>query len=171
MANNKLVVRGGYGWFFNEIPGVVFENVFQDPPTFGSYGICCGTATTSFGTPFANGQILYALGSSNSPFSYPVNPALATGIDPTTNAPRGPSNPNAPQVQVYMAQQNMPNPFVQVYSLDLQYQLPAKLVLTTGYSGSEARHEIRLVNESFLYPTGPLFPFSSGIQPTTRRRC
>jgi hypothetical protein len=71
MANNKLVVRGGYGWFFNEIPGVVFENVFQDPPTFGSYGICCGTATTSFGTPFANGQILYALGSSNSPFSYP----------------------------------------------------------------------------------------------------
>jgi hypothetical protein len=171
MANNKLVVRGGYGWFFNEIPGVVFENVFQDPPTFGNYGICCGTATTSFGTPFANGQILYALGSSNSPFSYPVNPALATGIDPTTNAPRGPSNPNAPQVQVYMAQQNMPNPFVQVYSLDLQYQLPAKLVLTTGYSGSEARHEIRLVNESFLYPTGPLFPFSSGIQPTTRRRC
>jgi hypothetical protein len=165
MANNKLVVRGGYGWFYNQIPGVVFENVFQDPPYFGSYGICCGTATTSFGTPFANGQILYALGSSNSPFSYPVNPALATGIDPTTNAPRGPSNPNAPQVQVYMAQQNMPNPFVQVYSFDLQYQLPWKLIATAGYSGSEARHQIRLVNESFLYPTGPLFPFTQVYDP------
>ena len=164
-AENKLVVRGGYAWFFNAIPGVAFENVFQDPPSFGSYGICCGTATTSFGTPFANGQILYALGSGNSPFSYPVNPALATGIDPTTNAPRGPSNPNAPQVQVYMAQQNMPNPFVQVYSLDLQYQLPWKLVATAGYSGSEARHQIRLVNESFLYETGPLFPFSQVYSP------
>ncbi len=165
MADKKLVVRGGYGWFYNQIPGVVFENIFQDPPYFGSYSICCGTATTSSGTPFANGQILYALGSSNSPFSYPVNPALATGIDPATNAPRGPSNPNAPQVQVYMAQQNMPNPFVQVYSFDLQYQLPWKLVATAGYSGSEARHQIRFVNESFLYPTGPLFPFSQVFDP------
>ncbi len=164
-GNRKLVVRAGYGWYYNEIPGVVFENVFQDPPNFASYGICCGTATTSFGTPFANGQILYALGSSNSPFSYPVNPALATGIDPTTNAPRGPSNPNAPQVQVYMAQQNMVNPFVQVYSFDLQYELPWKLVATAGYGGSEARHQIRLVNESFLYPTGPLFPFTQVYSP------
>jgi hypothetical protein len=164
-ANNKLVVRGGYAWFYNQIPGVVFANVFQDPPYFASYSICCGTASTSFSTPFDNGQILYALGSSNSPFSYPVNPALATGIDPTTNAPRGPSNPNAPQVQVYMAQQNTPNPFVQVYSFDLEYQLPGKLVLTTGYSGSEARHQIRLVNESFIYPTGPLFPFSQVYDP------
>ena len=127
-SHDKLVVRGGWGLFFNEIPGVVFENVFQDPPAFGSYGICCGTATTSFGTPFANGQILYALGSSNSPFSYPINPALATGIDPATGAPRGPSNPNAPQVQVYVAQQNMANPSVQVSRFDLQYELPAKLV-------------------------------------------
>jgi hypothetical protein len=160
-ANNKLVIRAGYGIFYNEIPGVVFENVFQDPPNFASYGICCGLPSS----PFASGQILYALGTSNSPFSYPVNPALATGIDPTTGAPRGPSNPNAPQVQVYMAQQNMVNPFVQVYSFDLQYQLPWKLVITTGYSGSEARHQIRLVNESFLYQTGPEFPFSQVYSP------
>src|SRR5271169_4028603 len=62
-------------------------------------------------------------------------------------------------------QQNMPNPFVQVYSLDLQYQLPGKLVATAGYSGSEARHQIRLVNESFLYPPGPLFPFTQVFSP------
>ncbi len=165
--SQKLVVRAGYGWFYNEIPGVVFENVFQDPPNFGSYGICCGTATTSFGTPFANGQILYALGTSNSPFSYPINPALATGIDPATGAPRGPSNPNAPQVQVYMAQPNMPNPFVQVYSFQLQYQLPWKLVATAGYGGSVARHEIRLVNESFIYavPSSYPFPFTQVFNP------
>jgi hypothetical protein len=94
-----------------------------------------------------------------------VNPALATGIDSTTGAPRGPSNPNAPQVQVYMAQQNMPNPFVQIYSFDLQYQLPWKLVATAGYNGSEARHQIRFVNESFLYATGPTFPFSQVYSP------
>ena len=38
-------------------------------------------------------------------------------------------------------------------------------MVTAGYSGSEARHEIRLVNESFLYPTGPLFPFTQVYSP------
>lgn len=160
-ARNRFVVRGGYAWFYNQIPGAVFENSDQNPPSFANYGICCGNVSS----PFANGQILYALGSNNSIYGYPVNPALATGIDPATGAPRGPSNPTAPTTQVYMAQRDMPNPFVQVYSLNLQLQLPWQFIATAGYSGSEGRHQIRLVNQNFLYPAGPTFPFYAVYNP------
>jgi Carboxypeptidase regulatory-like domain/TonB dependent receptor len=155
--NSKLVLRGGYGWFYNRIPEALFANTARNPPEFAAFGICCGTATTSFGTPFDNGQILYAAGSSNSIYSYPANPALAIGIDPTTGAPQGPSHPNAPNVEIYMAQKNTPNPYVQIYSLDMEYQLPAKLVATAGYQGSTGRKQIRLVNQNFLYPNNPAF--------------
>jgi outer membrane receptor protein involved in Fe transport len=83
----KLVIRGGAGIAYNRIPEVVFSNTRGNPPFFARYAICCGTAATDFGSPFAGGQILYALGASSSPFSYPPNPALAVGIDPATGAP------------------------------------------------------------------------------------
>lgn len=160
-ARNRIVVRGGYAWFFNQIPGAVFENSDQNPPAFANYNICCGNVAS----PLDGGQILYALGANNSIYGYPVNPALATGIDPVTGAPRGPSHPSAPTTQVYMAQQNMPNPAVQVYSLGLQLQLPGGLVGGAAYNGSEGRHQIRLVNQNFLYTTGPTFPFYAVYNP------
>ncbi len=166
-TGNRVVVRGGYGWFYNQIPGAVFSNSDENPPYFASYGICCGTASS----PSVNGQLFYTLGTSNSIYSFPANPALATGIDPTTNAPRGPSRPDAPQTTIYMAQQNMPNPFVQVYHFELQFQLPSQIIATAGYNGSAGRHQIRLVNQNYLYPTSPQFPFSAvySPQPTSTR--
>ena len=83
--------------------------------------ICCGTAATDFGSPFAGGQILYALGSSNSPFSYPANPALAVGIDPATGTP-----PNR-TVEIYGALADTPTAYVYTYSFDTQYALPYNL--------------------------------------------
>ena len=60
------------------------------------------SAAETPGTPFANDQILYALGSGNSIYSYPVNPALAIGIDPATGAVLNRT------VEVWGAQQNFP---------------------------------------------------------------
>ena len=151
--HDKLVLRGGFGVFYNRIPGVVFDNTHGNPPFFARYGICCGTA----GTPFAGGQILYALGNDNTVFGYPVNPALAVGIDPTTGAPQGPSHPNGPAVEIYMAQQNTPNPYVYVWSLDTEVQLPGRFVATLGYQGSAGHKQIRLVNQNFLYNNNPAF--------------
>lgn len=143
----KLVVRGGFSIFYNRLPDVLFANTRGNPPYFARYNLCCGTDTT----PFANGQILYTLGASSSPFSYPVDPALAVGIDPTTNSPRGTA------VEIYGAQANTPNPYVYMYSFDLQYELPGRMAATAGYQGNVGHHAIRLVNQNFLYKNNPAF--------------
>ena len=128
-------------------PEALFGNATRNPPQFAALGICCGTA----GSPFVGGQILYALGSNNSPFSYPANPLLAQGINPATGGPK------AGAVEIYGAPQYMPNPMVYVYSLGIEYRLPWKIALDAGYSGSEGHHVIRLVNQNFLYPNNPAF--------------
>lgn len=144
---NKLVMRGGFGIYYTRVPDVLFANTRGNPPYFARFGICCGTA----GSPFANGQILYALGSSNSIYSYPANPALAVGIDPTTNGVNGRT------VEVWGAQQNFPTGYAYVYSWGFEYSLPWQLVASAGYQGSTDHHLIRIVNQSFLYPNNPQF--------------
>lgn len=150
-TNDRTVVRGGFGVAYNRIPVAPLANARGNPPFFARFGICCGTAANDFGTPFVGGQILYALGSSNSVTSYPRNPLLGQGINPVTGAP------NSGAVEIYGAPQDLPNPYVYTYSLEVQQELPAKLTATVGYQGSVGHKLIRLVNQNFLYPNNPSF--------------
>jgi hypothetical protein len=145
-ALNRLVLRGGFGIYYNRIPNVLFSNTRGNPPNFARYSICCGAADT----PYAGGRILYALGSGRDPFSYPANPSLAVGIDPATGTPRDP-------VEIWGAPRDMPNGYVYVWSTDLQYSLTSSLVATLGYQGSGGHKLIRIVNQNFLYPANPRF--------------
>jgi Carboxypeptidase regulatory-like domain len=149
--NSKAVVRGGFGIAFDRFDDATFEETRDNPPLVANYGICCGTAPGEFGTPFVNGQILYALGSSDSPTSYPANPVLITPINPATNLPTilpGQSAPN-----VYANPVNSPIPYVYLYSLQVQYALPGNWVTTVGYSGSSSHDLLRIKNLAFFYPT------------------
>jgi hypothetical protein len=138
----KVVWRGGFGVSYNRIPNVVFSNARGNPPGFARYSINGGNSAH----PFADGQILYALGSGSSLTSYPINPALAKGLDPVTGIPNG-----AP-VEIYGANPQEPTGFTYLWSVDNDYQLPWHIVATVGYQGSAGRNLIRLVNQNFLYP-------------------
>ncbi|MDQ5836834.1 MAG: carboxypeptidase regulatory-like domain-containing protein [Acidobacteriota bacterium] len=153
LGENKMVLRGGFGVVYNRIPILEFSNTRGNPPFFARYGICCGTSAQDFSTPFNNGQILYALGANNSPFSYPANPALRA----TFNANGIPNLPPGASVEIWGAQANVPTPYVYTYSLDSQYSLPAKLTAEVGYQGSASRKLIRLVNERFLFTDPGIF--------------
>jgi outer membrane receptor protein involved in Fe transport len=144
---SKLVVRGGFGIYYNRVPDVLFANTRGNPPFFARYGICCGNASA----PFDNGQILYSLGNSNSIYSYPVNPALAVGIDPATGAVLNRT------VEVWGTQQNFPTAYAYVYSWNFEYSLPGRMIASAGYQGSTDHHLIRIVNQNFLYPNNPAF--------------
>lgn len=142
--SDRLVLRGGFGVSYNRIPNVLFTNTRGNPPYFARFNICCGTAAGDFSTPFAGGLIRFGTGSSSSPTSFPVNPALAQGIDPVTGGVRGAS------VEIYGAFPNTPNSHVFVYSFGAQYQLPYKLVGSLGYQGSTGRNLIRLVDQTLI---------------------
>ncbi|MBI3653293.1 MAG: TonB-dependent receptor [Acidobacteria bacterium] len=152
--DNKMVLRGGFGVSFNRHPLAPFLNSRGNPPFFARYNLCCGTAGApgdGFGSPFADGQILYALGASNSPFSYPVNPALAQGIDPVTGSAKGGA------VEIYASGPKNPNAYIYTYSLEVQYSLPAQILATLGYQGSSSHKLTRLVNQNYLYKNNPAF--------------
>jgi hypothetical protein len=147
MSNNKMVIRGGFALAYNRLAAALFDPAVEDGPGYLNFNLCCGTAATDFGTPFAGGQIQYQQGSSSSPFSFAPNPALATGVNS-----RGLPN-NGAQIEVYGAHPTTHTPYSYLYSLEVQRELPKQFVATIGYQGSTGRHYSRLVNQVFVYAT------------------
>ncbi|HEX8688133.1 MAG TPA: hypothetical protein VF654_16595, partial [Pyrinomonadaceae bacterium] len=159
-GENRMVLRGGFGIAYNRVPAVLFANARGNPPFFARFRVCCGTSAQDFSTPFNGGQILYALGANNSPFSFPTNPALALGI----NANGIPNPVAGAEFEVWGAPEKVPTPYVYTYSLEGQYSLPGDMTAEVGYQGSAGRKLIRLVNERFEFP-GPA-TFSGIFFPT-----
>lgn len=163
----KTVVHAGFGIFDNRQPEAVFDPARQNPPFFASLGICCGTS----GSPFVNGQILYAMGSANSPTSYPANPLLAQPISPITGGPLG------LQATVYGTQPVMPTNYVEEWSFDVQRDLGANWIMDLGYQGSAGRHGLRLVYQQYLFAlpayTGPnnAITTTANCAPLTKTPC
>ncbi|HEV8367509.1 MAG TPA: carboxypeptidase regulatory-like domain-containing protein [Pyrinomonadaceae bacterium] len=152
---NKMVIRGGFGIGYDRLPNALLANARANPPNGNRFNICCGTAgapADGFGTPFVDGQILYVLGSSNSPTSYPRNPLLGSGINPNTGGP------NVGTVEVYGANPELPTSHVYRYSLEGQYELPGNMVGTLGYQGSASRNFVRIEPLHLTQPvTNPTF--------------
>jgi hypothetical protein len=149
----KVVFRGGFGMYYDPVPEAVFDPARENPPFHALEDNCCGTAGApfdGFGSPFDGGLILYRLGTSNSPVSYPGNPLLGGGIGPN-NFPK-----NGGTAQVYFEPQNFRLPYVYGYSLETQMQLPAKIVGTIGYQGSSSHHLVRIFDANLVFdaPTG-----------------
>src|SRR5262249_881405 len=147
--NEKGVLRGGFGIGYDRLPNALLANTRANPPNGSRFSICCGTAgppAAGVGTPFVDGQILYALGSSNSPFSYPANPNLGGGFDPNTGAPR------VGAIEIYGTFPDLPNAYLYRYSLEAQYELPAKMTATLGYQGSTGHKFVRIEPEHQVQP-------------------
>ncbi len=151
---NRTVVRGGFGLAYNRPDDVLFGNARANPPNYARFNLCCGTD----GSPFAGGSILYALGSSNSALSYPANPALAFGIDPTNGGVCGDATCSFDQgVEIYGGYPNYRDSYVYLYSMEIEHRLPWGLVSTVGYQGSAGHKITRLVNQNFLQQPNPAF--------------
>jgi len=136
--NNRMVWRGGIGGFYNRFEGAAFGPMRENPPFHAAFNTCCGTSSLDFSTPFDGGLIQYELGTSNSPLSFPGNPALAIGINPANNFPL------AGTVQVYATPAEMPNPYSFLYSLENQYEVAAGTTMSLGYVGSFGRKQLRI---------------------------
>jgi hypothetical protein len=130
--HENTVLRGGFGVAYNRTDDVLFSNARGNPPAFGRFAICCAFAATD---PAAS-QIIYTLGGSNSATSYPVNPALAFGIDPKNGGVCANAACTSDQgVEIYGGSPSFRNAYVYLYSMDVERRLPWRLIGTVGYQG------------------------------------
>ena len=160
LRENRLVLRGGFGVAYNRLPVVLFANSRANPPFQGRFSVCCAAAAQDFSSPFAGGQILYALGASNSPTSFPANPALILNF----NSQGIPTNTNQDkQVEIYGAPAEVPTPYVYTYSFEAQYSLPMNLTAELAYQGSSSHKLVRLIDQRFLYPNDPGNYFANAV--------
>jgi Carboxypeptidase regulatory-like domain len=169
MFQNKVVVRGGGAIAYNHLDVSLFENALSNGPGIASFTPCCGTSTADFSTPRDGGVILYEKGTSNSPNSYPVNPAFATGTN-AAGFPNDLGGAPAPQIGVYGVATKIKNPMSYLYSLETETLMPYQMTLTVGYAGSTGHHYARLVNQPFLFATnvgGVNTPVNSDFQANT----
>ena len=143
LGENRAVIRGGGGIFYNRTPNVLLSNSRLNPPFFARRFICC----------FAGGGVQYSLGATNSPFSFPANTSLIQGIDPSSGSVLGGN------AEIYGSDRRLPNSEVYKYALEFQYELPYNIVASVGYEGSQSRNLIRIVNLNFFYK--PRFSTSS----------
>jgi hypothetical protein len=135
---SKMVLHAGYALAYNHLDVGLFNQAVEDGPGVANFGLCCGG-------PGNTANIIYQLGTTRSPNSYPANPNLATG----TNANGFPNG--AGQIEVYGAPPVVKYPSSDLYSMDIQRDLGWSTSLTVGYNGSSGRHYPRLVDQNFLY--------------------
>lgn len=141
MFNDKMVIRGGGGLGYDRLPNALLSQARRNPPNGRNNGFCCAP----FDGPFLNGRITYVASADGTVFGYPANPVLAG-----TNANGLPLGGN---VEIYGAPRDIKTASVIRYSLEGQYELPAKMVATLGYSGAQGRHFVRILPLHVTAPT------------------
>lgn len=148
----KTVLRGGFGVAYNRITDTMTGISRVNPPFLFRENLCCAMSANDFAAnpwgapPYDNGLIYVAEGQSNSPLSWPTNPALAATFNPNTGLPL------AGNVEIWGAPQTNRTPYVYLYSAEVQHELPASFYLTVGYQGSLSRKMLRIVNQNLIYP-------------------
>lgn len=168
ILKQKMVIRGGFAIAYNHLDIALFNNALEDGPNVANFGLCCAGNGNSAG-------VQYEMGANTSPSSYPINPSLALGINPATGFPcefgstAGHCVVNNESYEVYGAFPNTRQPVADLYSLDMQYELPYSILGSVGYTGSVGRHFARLVNQNFIhsqcYPATPNCGGTTAITP------
>jgi Carboxypeptidase regulatory-like domain len=118
--NNKLVIRSGFGLFYNPMEQLVLEQFQGEPPFGGSNSIGEGL----FQTPFVS------QGGSVSPnaFNGFLNPARGSAVDWSVFRP----------IILYgELQPNLRTQYTEQYNLQIQQQFGNNFVYTLGYVGSQ----------------------------------
>jgi hypothetical protein len=153
-SEGKMVIRGGFGISYNQNEIAITANASGNPPTAVQANFCCSTPTSN-----ATGILYQTATNLTSIFGYTPNPAAITHFG-SNNLPT-----NGQAIQVTGFEANPKTIANYHYSLDMQYQLPANLVMSIGYQGSQSRH--LFVNSNYNIIAGgngrPLSPFANFI--------
>lgn len=113
-----LVLRGGYGIYYDQLSGDLVEQTVGQPPF-------------SFKQSFSAAQNAAAT------FQQPYVPALPPDSSFPNFLPRTPNG----GLSLAAVGRNLTSPYVQQYNLNLQYELARDLVWQVGYVGAKTTHQ------------------------------
>jgi hypothetical protein len=164
-SNNRTVVRGGYGVYYDRANSRLLNNQILDFPYY--------TLAQAFDTPTATPFVQVPQPSAfplafNNPAIFPFAgpPALMLRAPEPFLAPTGvaivPANGIYPDIHDFRT------PYVQQFSMGMQHELANNWLLDVGYVGSTGRKLYRLVDlnqevEPSAAATGPLSPGLSSL--------
>lgn len=161
-SSNRVVVRGGYGVYYDRANSRYLNNQILDFP----YYTLAQTFLTPIATPFVDVP---------PPSSYPLaftNPAFFPLGGPPAFLPQAPTPLSPTGVAVVSANGIYPDlhdyrtPYIQQYSLGVESEFANNWMLNVSYVGSVGRKEYRLVDlNQALGPNPLVYPglFSPGL--------
>jgi hypothetical protein len=148
----SLVVRGGFGIFYDAFPGQVVDNLAGNAPNVSTYNVTGGyLAPNQTSGP---GSLFTLAANSNATFrtGFPQGATLAQlqASDPFFAPPSFTYTPNYTQI-----------PYYEKWSLEVEKQFGANTAVTIGYVGNHGMHESALYNSVNAF--APLSAFPNGF--------
>ncbi len=150
--SNNLVLRGGFGLVFNRFYGVLFDNVRQNTPFTAEVNTCCFFDNGTNVGPPPGSNIQYFLGTNKQANSFPANPVFANGVASDGALCADPTCATVTKVDLFGALPQEPNPYVYIYSLEVEQQPTKDLTVKIGYQGSRSRKLVRTIDVNRLIP-------------------
>ncbi len=132
-SNSRLVVRGGFGIFYNQNEFAIIAQGVGNPPNAISAQFTCPYPYNTNPSCAGNGILYNTAPDIHSIFGYPPNPATITTFG-SNNLPLT----GTTAVWGYNAHPKTISNYH--YSADVQYELPHEWVASLGYIGSQSRH-------------------------------
>ncbi|MGA8540663.1 MAG: TonB-dependent receptor, partial [Terriglobales bacterium] len=164
-SDNRLVVRGGYGVYYDRANSRLLNNQILDFPYY--------TLAQAFLTPIPTPFVTVP-----QPSAFPLlfnNAAVFPFGGPPAFLPRAPSGIFPVPVQTVSANGIYPDihdfrtPYIQQYTFGIQNEFANNWMLDVGYVGSTGRKLYRLVDQNqalaqtSLGPVGPYYPGLSSL--------
>jgi len=146
LYQGKVVFRGGFGIVYNRNGDVVYDNVRQDTPYSALASSCCYFDPGPIVGPPPGSNILYSLGANRQANSYPLNPAFSNGVAPDGALCADPACDVTQQVSLFGALPHEPNPYVYIFSYQVELQEFRDWVFKLGYQGSRSRKLVRTID-------------------------
>ncbi|MGI8961816.1 MAG: TonB-dependent receptor domain-containing protein, partial [Bryobacteraceae bacterium] len=155
-ANGKTVVRGGYDIFYsNEYEAINSIQSFVNIPGWANNSYWTGSFDPSRCAAFSGQCVAWPL-SSQTPKAPLATPPITLAF---------PAQQNSQVLGGYMQPTSKPShdPMVQTWTLQIEHQLPDKMALTLGYTGTHGTH---LLGGQYNYnhvPTAALLKYRASI--------
>jgi hypothetical protein len=168
--SDKVAIRAGYAIFHDSAWNQGGQGLWQNPPYYAEVDPATGFCATpgAVGCGISNG------------FLFPITkpqPGSTVGV-PGGYIYNAPVNPSAYTGTIQSMNRNFVQGMIQQYNLNVEYQMPGDVVLTTGYAGSHSTHIlVSQVNENLSSPSAcgvvpgytlgcgfPTFPYAAPFQ-------